>query len=108
MHVETRELLKEELGTAEDLWRHYRDQKADRENDRIFAVYLGDKPVSVAWCKRHPDELEVDGVFIHESLMRHEYARCAVVALIAACGSEALFMHAIHELMEFHHRCDLS
>jgi|GEM_PF-98991 len=102
LHVQARELAVDEFGIAEELWTNYHNQKADRENDRIFAVYLEDTPVSVAWCKRHPDGLEVDGVFTLEPFRRHEYARCAVGALIAACGSEALYMHATLELVEFY------
>jgi len=102
LHVQSRELEMREFGIAEDLWKNYRNQKADREKDRVFAVYLEDEPVSVAWCKRHPDGLEVDGVFTLEPFRRHEYARRAVGALIAACGSEALYMHATLELVAFY------
>jgi len=102
LHVQARELAVDEFGIAEHLWTHYHNQKADRENDRVFAVYLEDEPVSVAWCKRHLDGLEVDGVFTLEPFRRHEYARRAVGTLIAACGSEALYMHATLELVEFY------
>jgi nucleotide-binding universal stress UspA family protein/N-acetylglutamate synthase-like GNAT family acetyltransferase len=102
LHVETRELATGEFGIAEELWKNYHDQKADRENDRIFAVYLEDEPVSVAWCKRHPDGLEVDGVFTLEAFRRHHYARRAVETLIAACGNEALYMHATLVLVDFY------
>ena len=96
------ELTPEEFGIAEQLWTRYHHQKADRENDRIFAVYLEDEPVSVAWCKRHIDGLEVDGVFTLEPFRRHEFARKAVGTLIDACGCEALYMHATLELVEFY------
>ena len=102
LHVQTRELAIDEFGIAEELWTNYHNQKADRENDRVFAVYLEDEPVSVAWCKRHTDGLEVDGVFTLEPFRRHEYARRAMGALITACGSEALYMHATLELVEFY------
>ncbi len=81
---------------------HYHNQKADRANDRIFAVYLEDMLVSAAWCKRHPDGLEVDGVFTLEEFRKRGYARRAVEMLIAACGSEPLYMHATLELVEFY------
>jgi len=100
--VKAWELAPGEFGIAEQLWSHYHQQKADRDNDRVFAVYLEDEPVSVAWCKRHPDGLEVDGVFTLEPFRRHEYARRAMGALIAACGSETLYMHATLELVEFY------
>jgi nucleotide-binding universal stress UspA family protein/N-acetylglutamate synthase-like GNAT family acetyltransferase len=102
LHAETRELAADEFNLAEELWVHYHDQKADRVNDRIFAVHLDDILVSLAWCKRHPDGLEVDGVFTLEEFRRHHYARRAVETLIAACGSEALYMHATLELVEFY------
>ena len=92
----------DEFDLAEGLWVNYHNQKADRKNDRVFAVYLEDEPVSVAWCKRHPDGLEVDGVFTLEPFRRHEYARRAVETLVAACGNEALYMHATLELVEFY------
>jgi len=87
---------------AEALWVHYRHQVADRANDRIFGVWLGDTLVSVAWCKRHPDGLEVDGVFTLEAFRRRGYARRAVGALVSACGSEPLYMHATLELVDFY------
>ena len=102
LSVRVRELPAEEFSRAEELWVHYHNQKADRENDRIFAVYLEDTLVSVAWCKRHPDGLEVDGVFTLEAFRNHGYARRAVETLIAACGGESLYMHATLELVEFY------
>ena len=101
-HVNAWELGPDEFGIAERLWTHYHHQKADRENDRVFAVYLEGEPVSVAWCKRHPDGLEVDGVFTLEPFRRHHFARRAVGTLIEACGSEPLYMHATLELVEFY------
>jgi len=102
LSTRVRELPAEEFSSAEELWVHYHNQKADRENDRIFAVYLEDMLVSVAWCKRHPDGLEVDGVFTLEAFRKHGYARRAVGTLIAACGGEPLYMHATLELVEFY------
>lgn len=102
LQVHSRELDASEFGIAEELWTRYRHQKADRENDRVFAVYLEGEPVSVAWCKRHPDGLEVDGVFTLEPFRRREYARRAVATLIEACGDEPLYMHATLELVEFY------
>jgi nucleotide-binding universal stress UspA family protein/GNAT superfamily N-acetyltransferase len=102
LSVQVRELPAEEFSRAEELWVHYHNQKADRANDRIFAVYPEDTLVSVAWCKRHPDGLEVDGVFTLEAFRNHGYARRAVETLIAACGGEPLFMHATLELVEFY------
>ena len=100
--IRVAELPAADFDLAEALWVHYRHQTADRANDRIFGLWLGDDLVSVAWCKRHPDGLEVDGVFTLEAFRRRGYARHTVGALVSACGREPLFMHATLELVEFY------
>ena len=46
-----RELTEAELVRAErELWIHYHQQTADRENDRLFAAFAGTKLIGVARC----------------------------------------------------------
>ena len=102
LDVEVRELAPEEFGVAEEIWIHYRGQEADRERDRIFAVFLEGTPVGVARAKRHPDGLEVDGVYTLEEFRGRGFARVMMKALIGACGKEPLFLHSTLELVEFY------
>ncbi|KUG20669.1 MAG: GNAT family N-acetyltransferase [Methanomicrobiaceae archaeon] len=102
MVVDVRELAPEEFPLAEELWLGYHQQKADLQSDRIFGVFLENHPVSVARCKRHPDGLEVDGVFTPEEFRGRGFARKAVEALIAGCGNETLYMHSTLELVSFY------
>ncbi len=100
--VQARELEVAEFSKAEKIWEHYHRQKADPERDRIFGVFLDDNLVSVARCRRHPDGLEVDGVFTPEEFRGRGYAGRAVAALVAACGDAVLYMHATRELVSFY------
>lgn len=100
--VQARELDATEFSKAETLWEQYHRQKADPERDRIFGVFLDDNLVSVARCRRHPDGMEVDGVFTPEEFRGRGYARRAVAALIAACGDAVLYMHATRDLVAFY------
>ncbi|MDT8357746.1 MAG: GNAT family N-acetyltransferase [Methanomicrobiaceae archaeon] len=102
LEVEVRELAPDEFEIAEEIWIHYRGQEADRERDRIFAVFLEGTPVCVARARRHPDGLEVDGVFTLEEFRGRSYARIVMDALIDACGIEPLFLHSTLELIPFY------
>ena len=102
LEVEVRELAPDEFEIAEEIWVHYRGQDADRERDRIFALFLEGTPVCVARARRHPDGLEVDGVFTLEEFRGRGFARIAMDALIGACGSEPLFLHSTLELVPFY------
>lgn len=98
----TRELEVSEFPLAEEVWRFYHQQKADLGSDRIFGVFLEKMLVAAARCRRHPDGLEVDAVFVPIEFRSHGYARMAVAALVDACGSEPLYMHATLELVDFY------
>jgi nucleotide-binding universal stress UspA family protein/predicted GNAT family acetyltransferase len=100
--VVTRELAREEFSTAEELWLHYHQQKTDPATDRLFATFADGVPAGVARCRRHPDGLEVDGVFVLDEFRNRGYARRLMTALVAACGSEDLFMHSTVELVPFY------
>ncbi|WP_235809577.1 GNAT family N-acetyltransferase [Methanofollis ethanolicus] len=77
-------------------------QSQTRRRTRIFCVFVEDTPVSVARCKRHPDGCEVDGVFTWEEFRGKEYARNAMEGLVAACGSDDLYMYAVVPLVAFY------
>jgi nucleotide-binding universal stress UspA family protein len=101
--VVTRELAPGEFAIAEEVWQSYHQQQADRETDRIFATFVDGVPAGVARCRRHPDGLEVDGVFILPAFRNRGYARKAMAALMEAFPKETLFMHSTVELVPFYH-----
>jgi len=102
LEVVTRELSGTEFHHAEKVWLGYHQQKADPATDRVFAVFVEGEPAAVARCRRHPDGLEVDGIFVPDEYRNRGYARLAVQALISACGNEALYMHSTLALVRFY------
>lgn len=103
-NVTVRELTLSEMCRAEqELWRHYQQQKADLEHDRLFAVFSGKRIIGVARCSRHADGLEVDGVYVIEEYRLKGFARSVMGLLIEECGrSEPLYMHSRPELVPFY------
>jgi nucleotide-binding universal stress UspA family protein/GNAT superfamily N-acetyltransferase len=105
-HIEletvARELVPGEFGKAESVWEHYHQQKADPESDRIFGIFVEGILVSVARCRRHPDGLEVDGVFTLDEFRGRGYAQETMKMLISGCGNEPLYMHSTLQLVEFY------
>lgn len=99
-----RELRADEFGLADELWKEYHETKGDPGRDRIFAVFSGTVPVSLARCRRHPDGLEVDGIFTPEACRGNGYSRMAVAALAEACHNDDLFMYAVRHLVGFYAR----
>jgi PAS domain S-box-containing protein len=97
-----RELMADEFARADQVWEEYHDTKGDPATDRIFAVFLNDTIVSVARCRRHPDGLEVDGIFTPAAHRTRGYSHRAVSALVEACHNEDLYMHAIRALVPFY------
>jgi nucleotide-binding universal stress UspA family protein/GNAT superfamily N-acetyltransferase len=97
-----KELTKYEFRLAEEVWTQYHQQKADPDTDRIFGVFVEGELAAVARCRRHPDGLEVDGVFVPDDYRDRGYARKAVQELVDRCGSEPLFMHSTLELVKFY------
>jgi nucleotide-binding universal stress UspA family protein/N-acetylglutamate synthase-like GNAT family acetyltransferase len=104
LHYEVviRELATGEFHIADELWLRYHQQKADPAVDRLFAVFVDGVPAGVARCRRHPDGLEVDGVFVLEDVRNRGYARRLMAALVPACGHETLYMHSTLELVPFY------
>jgi len=100
--VIVRELAGNEFSLAEEVWLTYHQQKGDPEMDRIFGVFVEGELAAVARCRRHPDGLEVDGVYVPDDYRDRGYARKAVRALVDACGDEPLFMHSTLPLSGFY------
>jgi PAS domain-containing protein/GNAT superfamily N-acetyltransferase len=97
-----RELTADEFDLADEVWREYHDTRGDPATDRIFAVFLEDSLVSLARCRRHPDGMEVDGIFTPAAARRKGYSHLAVSALVEACHNDDLWMHAIRNLVPFY------
>jgi nucleotide-binding universal stress UspA family protein/predicted GNAT family acetyltransferase len=102
LDVEARELSYGEFDRAEKVWLGYHQQKADRNTDRIFGVFVEGALAAVTRCRRHPDGLEVDGVFVSEQYRNRGYAQKAVQALVASCGTDTLYMHSTLPLVTFY------
>ena len=100
--ISVKELRKDNFILAEQVWMTYHQQKADPDTDRIFGVFVEGELAAVARCRRHPDGLEVDGVYVPDDYRDRGYARKAVQALIDACGSEPLYMHSTLSLVNFY------
>jgi GNAT superfamily N-acetyltransferase len=100
---EVRELTSAEFPAANEAWRDYHGVTGDPAMDRVFAVLLSGRIVSLARCRRHPDgSMEVDGVFTPEACRGRGYARMAVNALVTACHNDGLFMYAVESLAGFY------
>lgn len=99
---EIRELRSAEFALADGIWRDYHDTTGDPARDRIFAVFASGSMVSVARCRRHPDGLEVDGIFTPVQHRNKGYSRMAVCALVEACHNDDLWMYAVSHLVPFY------
>ncbi|QSZ66214.1 GNAT family N-acetyltransferase [Methanofollis aquaemaris] len=99
---EVRELAPEEFPLAEEVWTGYHGQTADPATDRIFGLFVEGTLAAVARCRRHPDGLEVDGVFTPMEMRGRGYARKVTEALVRACGGEDLYMHSTLDLVGFY------
>lgn len=99
---EVLELKSAEFPAADEVWREYHGTVGDPERDRIFAVFLAGRIVSLARCRRHPDGVEVDGVFTPGTCRNRGYARMAVGALVTACHNDDLYMYAVESLAGFY------
>lgn len=97
-----RELRADEFCLADLVWKEYHETKGDPGRDRVFAVFSGATPVSLARCRRHPCGFEVDGIFTVESCRGRGYSRMAVGALVEACHNDVLFMYAVRHLAVFY------
>ena len=101
LDVQLQELSRDAFLRAEEVWSHYRQQKADQSRDRIFGVFVEGELVSVARCRRYFDGMEVDGVFTLDEFRGRGYARKAVSLLVSECGGEPLFTYSTREMVRF-------
>jgi nucleotide-binding universal stress UspA family protein len=100
--VATMELKPPEFFIVDELWLHYHQLKTDPKADRIFVTFVDRVPAGVARCRRHPDGMEVDGVFVLPEFRNRGYARRLMDTLVPACGGEDLYMHSTLELVPFY------
>jgi GNAT superfamily N-acetyltransferase len=99
---EVRELRRDEFPIANEVWIGYHRTTGDPDHDRVFGVFSAGTLVSLARCKRHPDGMEVDGIYTLPGLRGHGYAKKAVGALVEACHHETLYMHSVRDLTGFY------
>jgi GNAT superfamily N-acetyltransferase len=102
MEIVVRELSREEFSLAEKVWEQYRGQKADREKERIFGVFVDGTLAATARCTRHPDGLEMDNVFTLDEFRGKGYARMAVELLLKHCGNRIIYIHSTLPLIGFY------
>jgi PAS domain-containing protein/GNAT superfamily N-acetyltransferase len=100
--TEVRELTADEFPAAATVWFEYHETRGDPALDRIFAVFHNAEIVSLARCRRHPDGLEVDGIYTPAEHRNKGYSRHAVGALVEACHNDDLYMHAVTHLVTFY------
>jgi len=100
--IRVRELRADEFPAADKTWVEYHETTGDPATDRIFAVFSRDRIVSLARCRRHPDGMDVDGIFTPVEYRRKGYSRLAVSALVEACHNDNLYMHAVRHLTGFY------
>jgi len=102
MKKEVRELEHEEFPLAEKVWTHYRGQKADPAQERIFGVFVDGILAATARCTRHQGGLEMDCVFTLDEYRGSGYAKEAVQMLLEECGSETIYIHSTLPLIGFY------
>jgi N-acetylglutamate synthase-like GNAT family acetyltransferase len=102
MKKEVRELEHGEFPLAEKVWTHYRGQKADPAQERIFGVFIDGVLAATARCTRHSGGLEMDCVFTLDEYRGGGYAKEAVQRLLEECGSETIYIHSTLPLIEFY------
>lgn len=102
MEITIRELGLEEFPLVDRLWQEYRGQETDRAIDRVIGAFARDDLVGTARVRRHPDGLEVDGVFVSEAHRGGGLARRLVLALLNEVGSHPLWLHSTIPLIGFY------
>lgn len=102
MKIIVRELRANEFPAADKIWVEYHETTGEPTTDRVFAAFSGELIVSLARCRRHPDGMDVDGIFTPEEHRRKGYSRLAVGALVEACHNDDLYMHAVRHLIGFY------
>lgn len=100
--IRVQELKSAEFPQANALWVDYHQTKGDPVTDRIFAAFKDGEAVSLGRCRRHPDGLEIDGIYTPEKNRGHGFANAVVQGLIEATGHDTLYMHSVLNLTTFY------
>jgi hypothetical protein len=103
--VEVRELRPSEIGRiGHELSLRFRASETDPSMTRMFAAFNGTRLVGVSRCVRHPDGLELDGVYILEEVRRKGSVRGVTALLIDASGKQdVLYVRAAAGVAELYH-----
>lgn len=102
MEITIRELGQEEFSHVDRLWEQYRGQQTDRAIDRVFGAFSDGSLVGTTRVRRHPDGLEVDGVFVSEAHRGEGLARRLVQTVLDEFGLETLWLHSTIPLIGFY------
>ncbi len=102
MEITIRELTPEEFPLVDRLWEEYRGQETDRAIDRVIGAFADGGLVGTARVRRHPDGLEVDGVFVSEAHRGEGLARRLVQAVLDEFGAVPLWLHSTIPLIGFY------
>jgi len=103
--VEVRELRASEIGRIkQELSLRFRAIDTDPAMTRMFAAFNGTRLVGVARCVRHPDGIELDGIYILEEVRRKGFVRGVTALLIEASGKrDVLYVRAAAGVAELYH-----
>jgi predicted GNAT family acetyltransferase len=102
MEIAIRELSPGEFPLVDRLWVQYRGQETDPATDRVIGAFAGGVLVGTARVRRHPDGLEVDGVFVSEGHRGEGLARRLVQSVLDEFGSQTLWLHSTIPLIGFY------
>jgi predicted GNAT family acetyltransferase len=70
--------------------------------DRVFGAFVDGVLAGTTRVRRHPDGLEVDGVFVPEAHRGEGLARRLVATVVDAFGHETLWLHSTIPLIGFY------
>lgn len=103
--VDVRELKTSEIGRLRhELSLRFRATETDPAMTRMFAAFAGTHLVGVARCVRHPDGLELDGIYILEEIRRKGFVRGVTARLIEVSGrDDVLYVRAAAGVAELYH-----
>jgi ribosomal protein S18 acetylase RimI-like enzyme len=103
--VEVRELRASEIGRIRhELSLRFRALDTDPSMTRMFAAFNGTRLMGVARCVRHPEGLELDGIYILEEVRRKGFVRGLTARLIEASGrQDDLYVRAAAGVAELYH-----
>jgi Acetyltransferase (GNAT) domain len=103
--VEIRELRASEIGRIRhELSLRFHAIDTNPSKTCMFAAFNGTRLVGVARCVRHPDGLELDGIYILEEVRRKGFVRGITALLIEALGrQDVVYVRAAAGVAELYH-----